>query len=95
MIIFIEGVSSDIWKVMKNDPFFPTHQVNGVTVKNEYDLTKEEKEIIQHNLKVKTIIITALYLDEFLRVSHCKIEKDIWSNLQVTHEGICEVKKLE
>lgn len=34
-------------------------------------------------------------MDEFFRISHCEITKEIWDTLEVTHEGIMEVKRLK
>jgi len=32
-------------------------------------------------------------MDEYFRVSNCKNAKEIWDTLQVTHEGITDVKR--
>ena len=45
---------------MKEGSFIPTNKINGV-IKNKFekDLTKDDKENVQHCLKVKVVIIIA------------------------------------
>jgi len=74
MEIFIEGVDFDIWDVVVNAPFIPTHLVNNVVVNKRRSLwTKDEKD--QYNLKDKSIIITSLNIDEFYHVSNVQPPK--------------------
>ncbi|CAJ2652564.1 unnamed protein product [Trifolium pratense] len=69
MKIFIEGIDCDVWDVVVNGPFVPTHLVNDVVANKPRNLwTKEDKEKVQYNLKAKTIISIALSMDEFYRV---------------------------
>lgn len=94
MKYFIEGKNRRILKVMKEGPFLPTHDVNGVIVKNpEKDESEEDKENVKHGLKAKNIITTAPSLDEFLRVSRCETDKEMWDMLQITHDGTTEVNR--
>lgn len=91
---FIEGRNCGIWKTVKECPFVPTHNVDDVVVdKPQKDWTKNDKENIQHGLKAKNIITTALGLDEFLWVSHYKTTKETWDILQITHERNNKVKR--
>ena len=39
------------------------------------------------------MIISALGVDEYYRVSHCMTTKEMWDALEVAHEGTTEVKK--
>lgn len=79
---------------MKEEPLVLAHEVNGVVVdKPEKDLSKKDKENMQRRLKVKNIITTTLGLNEFLRVSHNEIAKEMWDILQITHEGTTEVNR--
>lgn len=68
----------DVCKVVKNNQFVTTHQINGLII-NIYrvDWTKEEKEKVQCCLKAKTIFTTAHSLDEFLHVSHYETIKEM------------------
>lgn len=44
-------------------------------------------------MKAKTIIITAIGIDEFMCVSHYKTAEEMWDTFQVTYEGTIDVKK--
>ena len=48
---------------------------------------------VQHNLKAKNIITSALGMDEYFRVSNCQSVKEMWDTLEVTHEGTSDVKR--
>lgn len=79
---------------MKEGRFVSTHELNvNVVDKPEKDWSKEDKENVQCGLKAKNIIIIALDIDVFLRVSHCETPKEMWDILQVTHECTTEVKR--
>ena len=41
----------------------------------------------------KNIITSALNLDELFRVLQCSFAKEMWDILEVTHEGINDVKR--
>lgn len=83
VIIFLEGMGSGIWKIVKEIHFVPINDVNGVVVKytTEYDWTKNEKDKVQHSSKAKMIIIVNLGLVEFLRVFHYDNVREIWGTL--------------
>ncbi|XP_068644801.1 uncharacterized protein [Aristolochia californica] len=74
--------------VTKSGPFEPQKLEYGLLIENEFnELTRKEKEQLKTNSK-------ALNLDpnEFKRVPTCKIVKEIWEKLKVTHEGITRVE---
>lgn len=84
----------DIWDSVKNGSFVSTHQVGGVVENIPREVwTKEDKEKVQHSLKVKTIITIDPSIDEFLHVSHYETTKEIWNTLQLSHEGKIGVKQ--
>lgn len=56
----------NIWSTVKNGSFVSTHQVDVVVKKTRNLWTKEDKEDVKWNLKVKTIITTVLGIDEIL-----------------------------
>lgn len=77
MKFFIKGIDRGIWRAMKESLFFPTHEDDVEINKPEKDLSKDDKENVQCSLKEKTVITTALGLDEFLQVSHHESEKEM------------------
>ena len=42
---------------------------------------EDERRRVQYNLKAKNIIISALGMDEYFRVSNCKNAKEMWNTL--------------
>ncbi|XP_068644787.1 uncharacterized protein [Aristolochia californica] len=74
--------------VTENGPFEPQKLEYGLPIEIEFNkLTRKEKEQLKTNSK-------AFHLEpnEFNRVPTCKIVKEIWQKLKVTHEGITRVK---
>jgi len=52
-----------------------------------------EKKKAQYDSLAKSIITSALNLDEFFRVSQCNLTKEMWEILEITHEGTNYVKR--
>ncbi|WVZ25981.1 hypothetical protein V8G54_004525 [Vigna mungo] len=55
--------------------------------------TVDENRKVQYDIKARNIIVSALTVDKFLRISQCKSAKEMWDVLEVTHEGTDEVKR--
>ena len=49
--------------------------------------------MMQSNAKAMNILYCALDPNEYNRISTCELAKNIWDRLEVTHEGISQVKK--
>jgi len=47
----------------------------------------------QYEPAAKSIITSALTMDEFFRISQCNSAKEMWEVLEVTHEGTDDVKR--
>nr|UBX54607.1 transposon Pol polyprotein [Lupinus angustifolius] len=68
--IYIEAIDTDIWDSVVNGPYIPLHMVDGESKEKPKGLwTNIEKRKVQHDLKAKNIITSALSYDELLRVS--------------------------
>ncbi|XP_050909219.1 uncharacterized protein LOC127122993 [Lathyrus oleraceus] len=52
-----------------------------------------DKKLWSHDWKAQNILISALGVDEFYRVSHCESAKAMWDVLEVTHVGTNKVKQ--
>ena len=77
-----------------NGPYIPMFVVNGVSIVKPYDeLSEVENKRVQYDCVAKNIITSALNLDEFFRVSHCRSAKEMWDILEVTHEGTNNAKR--
>ena len=57
------------------------------------ELSKTEVKKVQVNFKAINTLHCTLNPTEFNRISTCKIVKEIWDKLKVTHEGTSQVKK--
>lgn len=95
MLIFLEANGLDVLDAVENGPYIPHNlSANGTkTNKPRVDWDDEDKKRVGYNAKAKNIIIAALSGDEFFRVSNCKIAKQMWDMLQVTHEGTSDGKR--
>jgi len=60
--------------------------VNGELVPKEWDELKDDK-------KAKNILTFGLSFDEFFHTSRWKSAKEIRNKLEVTHEGIVDVRR--
>ena len=57
--------------------------------KSNFETVLSSQNCVFGNLDciAKNVIISALYSNEFLRVSKCVSAKDMWDTLESTHEG--------
>jgi len=80
---FIEAIDLNIWEAIEIGPYIPTMVAGNTTIeKPRKEWSEEEKKLVQYNLKAKNIIISALGMDEYFRVSNYKNAKDMWDTLQ-------------
>ncbi|PIN22109.1 hypothetical protein CDL12_05199 [Handroanthus impetiginosus] len=57
------------------------------------DIPKEEKRAMSIDAKAKDILACALTRQEYNRVCNCETAKQMWDMLQITHEGIKQVRQ--
>jgi len=94
MKIFIESIDRGIWIAIVNCFYVPVDDVNGVSVVKSFDeMSDADNKRVQYDCVAKNIITYALNLDEFFKVSQCSFAKEMWDILEVTHEGINDVKR--
>jgi len=95
MQIFIESIDKEIWDAIINRPYTPKSLVENKQVDKSWTKwTDEERRKVQYEFNAKNIITSSLNMDEFFKVSQCKIAKEeMWEVLEVTHEGTNEVKR--
>jgi len=78
MQIFIEAIYLNIWEAIEFGPFIPTVVVRNASIekpREEWD--NDERKKVQYNLKAKSIITSALGMNEYFRVSNCKNAKEM------------------
>jgi len=94
MKIFMESLGKGIWDAIENGPFIPKLENDGSIIEKPWSQwTDSESKKAKFDCIAKNIITSALYSDEFFRVSQCKSSKEMWDTLEVTHEGTNEVKR--
>jgi len=68
----MESIDMGIWDIVLNGLFIPMHAVKDIIVMKTWsDWSKTEKKKGQYDFVVKSIITSALNMDEFYRVSQC------------------------
>ena len=77
-----------------NGPHIPTHSLNNlVTLKPKNELDDNDRRMAQLNAKAINALYYALSVSKFNRISSYTSTKEIWDRLEVTHEGINQVKE--
>ena len=95
MKIYLQLIDYHLWLNVSKDPYNP------IKIANNIEELKLENEFNEHDIKKKCFFdvsaINCLYCalsnDEFNRVSMCCSAYEIWKTLEVTHEGINQVKE--
>src|SRR6266498_4745998 len=83
MACFLEAASTDVWRVIvegytpPGDPLFPTAQ---------------EDPLVKANVKAKNLLYSAMIKEVFNRVCSCVTAHDIWTVLELIHEGSKSVR---
>lgn len=93
MQMSIESQGEEVYKSIKNDPDIPTTLINGLIQPKPKDMwNDDDNKKILNNKKSKNILVSSLGMDEFFIVSNSQTAKEIYDTLEVTHEGMNEVK---
>jgi len=94
MRTFIESIDRGVWDSNVNRLYVPKLLVDNVYVDKPWcDWTNEEIKKAQYDSVARNIIISSLNLDEIFRVSQCTSVKEMWDILEVTHEGMSDIKR--
>jgi len=94
MRIFMESIDALIWEVVVHGPYVPMQVVKDEeVVKPRSKWNETERRKAQYDLVAKNFITSALTMDEFFRIFLCNSAKEMWEVLEVTHEGIEDVKR--
>ena len=86
----------ELWDVVMDDPYVPIKTKVGSEesepkLRNEW--TEAEVRKVQVNFKAISTLHYTLNPIEFNLISTCKITKETWDKLKVTHEGTTQVKE--
>jgi hypothetical protein len=89
MEVWLKSQDYNLWKVIQYGPFKITKKDdNGNDVpKQWFELTKEDDEKLSCDCKAMNSLFCAISSSEYNRVKCFKTSKEIWDNLELTHEG--------
>ncbi|GJZ98172.1 zf-CCHC domain-containing protein [Tanacetum coccineum] len=87
---YVKAKDLDLWHIILNGDFPPVAK-NEVTQVLEVVPFKEQSDDLKKKL-AKMVLYNALPKKEYERIFMCKIAKDIWQLLLITHQGNSQVK---
>ncbi|KAH1046497.1 hypothetical protein J1N35_037281 [Gossypium stocksii] len=94
MTLFIQANDYVIWEIITDGPTIPQKKEGEIFVlKSKNEWNEEDKKNMQQNAKAMHTLFCALDSDKYSRVSSCLNANEIWDKLEVTHEGISQMKK--
>jgi len=90
----MHSTNKGIWESIENSPFIPQVKRDEVLIdKPSSEWIEAKSKRAKFDWIAKNIITSALSCDVFFRVLQCNSAKEMWDILEVTHEGITDVKR--
>ncbi|GKF42831.1 hypothetical protein Tco_0126173, partial [Tanacetum coccineum] len=92
---YVKAKDLDLWHIILNSDFLPvarnkkTQVLEVVPFKEQSDDLKKK---LTKNNEVKMVLYNALPKKEYERIFMCKMTKDIWQSLLITHQDNSQVK---
>src|SRR5437763_390247 len=83
MACFLEAAGMDVWRVTV-EGFIPPEVPQAPTIK--------EEPLVKANAKAKNLLYSAMTKEVFNRVCSCVTSHDIWTALELIHEGSKSVR---
>ena len=95
MRVHINSIDRNVWTAIQNGPFQITmlNAAGARVAKPQDDWDEKDEKKWSSDWRGRNMIISALGVDEYYRVSHCTTAKEMWDALEVAHEGTPEVKQ--
>ncbi|KAL4349947.1 hypothetical protein AHAS_Ahas10G0092900 [Arachis hypogaea] len=95
MMIFVQSIDYNIYKIIVNGSDVPTkcNIESNVVSKEDFKWTAEENKKVELNAKTINMMHCTIRFEEFRKISRYEIAKEIWDKLLLTHERIKEVRK--
>ena len=80
---FIQAIDFRMWSLVEIGYTPPTHLVDGTRVLKPLNLwTIDEREMAQLNAKLLNYFFSTLKSEDYMRVSTCSTDKEIWDRSQ-------------
>ena len=94
MRVDINSIDRNVWTAIQNGPFQITmrNDAGAIVPKPEDQWNEMDEKKWSCDWRGRNMIISALGVDEYYRVSHCTSAKEMWDALEISHEGTTEVK---
>ena len=89
MSIHLKGIDMGLWRIISNGYTF---EVGTTAVPLTPAQIKENDRLESLDARAMSILYCGLSKADYNSISSCKTAKQIWSRLEVTHEGTTEVK---
>jgi hypothetical protein len=95
MRVHINSVDRLVWAAIENGQFqiTMTNAAGAIVPKPKDDWNEKDEKKWSCDWRARNMLISALGVDEYYRVSHCTTAKEMWDALEVAHEGTTEVKQ--
>ena len=88
MRIFIQSTDYAIWKIIVNGSEVPRKIIEGQQVpKTKEEWNAEVLKKVELNAKAINMMHRAISFEKYRKISRCKIAKEMWDKLEITHEG--------
>ncbi|GKA93285.1 retrovirus-related pol polyprotein from transposon TNT 1-94 [Tanacetum coccineum] len=89
-LVFLDGLELYLLKTLEDGPFIPMSSLStsdNPLPKRQNQWPNAESHLANQDKRLKSIIISCLLNDVMKSVIKCKIAKEIWNDLILTHEG--------
>src|SRR5438128_8024758 len=83
MACYLEAMGSDVWRVTVEDYTPPVYP---------HAPTAEEELLVKANAKAKNLLYGAMTKEVFNRIYSCATSHDIWTTIELIHEGSKSVR---
>ena len=95
MIIYLQALDYEIWKIIIDGPFMPTTKnEEGKEIPKPYSQWSGlERKKMSLNSKAMNALFCALDKKEFYKLFSCESAYEIWKKLEVVYEGTNQVKE--
>ena len=90
MSIHLKGIDMGLWRIISNGYTF---EVGTTEVPLTLAQIKENDRLESLDARAMSILYCGLSKADYNSISSCKTAKQIWTRLEVTHEGTTEVKE--
>jgi hypothetical protein len=81
---YLYSISPEVWQVVYDGVDFPN---------DDEQPTPDQLQKINRNAQVISILTSSIDKEEFNRVDGLDVDKDVWTTLQMAHEGSKLMKK--